>query len=456
VSREVRFSAMSLVTWDYVRCVAFISLLSFKPSEPHLSHYLRDVKGFTRDAVNNDIYPVYTYTSLVVVSLLAASEVCGVGANRIVNDKVIIVFGCLNRIVTRFLLLFGTSLLDMQLMQVTYSMGIVSEVVFQAYCLKVVSLKETQRLTAVVQASYLVSHTAAGFVGDALLRWTSFGLTGLMWISAVSVFLAAVVAMCLRSVDSDHVSMSNVPDALWRTAKSRRYWLSALWWVPSYAIYQTVYGYESSVYEEYVQGADNNGTIFAVALLMGAVSALSLSWRRLEQCALHAPQLLFVFLGGVLAVVTAIMAAWPSVEWALAGSFIVFFMVWGFGNTFFLAETRRAVQLASLAACPEREALRQHLVSVVFVTVSAMANLVQGLLTAIVFTWEQYDIAEVFRIMAESQGIWMGILLVLVVATRTSVANDAQLSLSDDTVVLTSSQCRNENMLHTSEGERLD
>ena len=155
----------------------------------------------------------------------------------------------------------------MQLMQMAFAVGLVGELAFYAYCLKVLP-GESQRLTAVCQASYLVSHTLAGFCGDWLLQATSIGLVGLFWISALSVLLALLIALTLHDAEPDtggelaEARAARARVLLVSAYRSRNFWLSALWWTCSYPLYQVVYGYESSLYADNIHGPDARQGLF--------------------------------------------------------------------------------------------------------------------------------------------------------------------------------------------------
>eukprot|EP00913_Durusdinium_trenchii_P033934 g31764.t1 len=199
---------------------------------------------------------VYTYGSLVVVSIAAILKVYALQFPNFqgLGDRALIRLGCAARLSTRLLLLFGDSVRSMQLMQVAFAVGLVGELAFWAYCLKAVP-SHAQQLTAVAQAAYLVAHTFAGLLGDWLLQLTDIGLTGLMWISFASVGLSCLVALSLPPVDvgGGSIPVDRVPwfQAFSRVYRSpRRFWLSTLWWVCSYPAYQTIYGYESSLYAD--------------------------------------------------------------------------------------------------------------------------------------------------------------------------------------------------------------
>lgn len=77
-------------------------------------------KQFTEDQVNNDIYPWSTYAYLPFLCLLGPFA-------EIHSYRIAILFGISGRVATRFLLIYGQSLLSQQLMQVVYSMGTAAE-----------------------------------------------------------------------------------------------------------------------------------------------------------------------------------------------------------------------------------------------------------------------------------------------------------------------------------------
>lgn len=93
-------------------------------------------KYFSENVVNNDIYPWSTYAYFPF--LLTLGPVAEVFSYRFA-----ILVGISGRVVTRFLLIFGNSLLEMQLMQVAYSMGTAAEdgmMIFASYSICKLSL----------------------------------------------------------------------------------------------------------------------------------------------------------------------------------------------------------------------------------------------------------------------------------------------------------------------------
>jgi hypothetical protein len=91
--------------------------------QDHSSHICQDTtcyKHFTTSQINNEIYPFSTYAYLPFLLLLGPYA-------ELFSYRIAILVGILGRVATRLLLLFGTTLYQMQLMQVTYSLGTAAE-----------------------------------------------------------------------------------------------------------------------------------------------------------------------------------------------------------------------------------------------------------------------------------------------------------------------------------------
>ena len=80
----------------------------------------------TQNEVNNKVYPWATYAYLPFLVILGSYA-------EVVSYRTAILTGVFGRLATRFILLFGTTLLEMQLMQVTYAMGSAAEDIFRAF-----------------------------------------------------------------------------------------------------------------------------------------------------------------------------------------------------------------------------------------------------------------------------------------------------------------------------------
>lgn len=143
-------------------------------------------KNFTHSQVNDDIYPWSTYAYLPFLLILGLTA-------ELIGYRSTILLGISGRIATRFLLLHGTSLFEMQLMQVTYSVGSAAEDIFKAYVYTMVSQDRYQEATSYIATSALLSSIFAGIIGDFLVAVNDVSLRVLMIISACSVCVGAIV-----------------------------------------------------------------------------------------------------------------------------------------------------------------------------------------------------------------------------------------------------------------------
>ena len=77
-------------------------------------------KHFSEAQVNDSIYPWSTYAYLPFLLVLGP-------AAELFSYRAVILISICGRVITRFLLLYGDSLLEMQLMQVFYALGTAAE-----------------------------------------------------------------------------------------------------------------------------------------------------------------------------------------------------------------------------------------------------------------------------------------------------------------------------------------
>jgi hypothetical protein len=117
--------------------LAVVLLQNFKPSEPHIVPYLRQVKGLSNEDIFLRVFPHFTYSYLVFTLLV---PLCA-GRWGLVA---MLQLGAVCRIATRFLLLYGSSLPAFQLLEWTYGVGIATENV--ALLLLLFSLSRAQIL----------------------------------------------------------------------------------------------------------------------------------------------------------------------------------------------------------------------------------------------------------------------------------------------------------------------
>lgn len=175
--------------------------------------YSECYKHFSDNTVNTEIYPYSAYAYLP--ALFALGMIAELHSYRMA-----ILLGVSARIATRFLLLFGSSLPSMQLMQVTYSVGTAAEdskyipdnytleylmfgydfIVFTAYVYCVIPVDLYQVYTSYIKVSSLVAIVLSNMLADILVSYAGtanhpFDLTTLFTISAIFVCLGVAFGL---------------------------------------------------------------------------------------------------------------------------------------------------------------------------------------------------------------------------------------------------------------------
>lgn len=277
-------------------------------------------KNFSENEVNNSIYPWSTYAYLPALLFLCPLA-------ELVSYRLAILVGIAGRVTTRFLLLFGSSLSAMQLMQVTYSIGTAAEDIFYAYIFYSVTTDMFQTTMSMTRTSALVSCLVASILGDLLVTQASVPLTDLQVISCVMVCIGAALgyfvilpsgktrqflelggiplpavagsatstafddSLASPSVQNDEAVSFESRKEVWRQKwlvflsqiKFFRLTLQqnahlsnqVLYWIVANATFTEIFGYEVAVFQQ-LNGGNNkwNGSVLSVMLLLGSVGAM--------------------------------------------------------------------------------------------------------------------------------------------------------------------------------------
>ena len=162
-------------------------------------------KLFSEDTVNNYIYPWSTFAYLPLLLMLSPFA-------EIVSYRAAILIGSSGRIVCRFLLIYGTTLLDMQIMQVVYAFGSAAEDVFYSYIYHCVPRTSYQAATSYVKVGALVSHVLAGVLADILVTSYHESLDLLFYISAAFVCAGVLIGILLLKPVAVRVPIRAPPD----------------------------------------------------------------------------------------------------------------------------------------------------------------------------------------------------------------------------------------------------
>ena len=274
--------------------------------------YLTDVKGFSGDAVAKDIFPVSIYASLFFY-LIAGP------ASKRMGLKTFVLCGAACRLWTRMILLWGTSLGAMQLMQVVYAAGTSADAILMAYAYAIVGGEETdvhgihvhssegrryRTVTGALSASHLGSYMLAALFGQVAFD-SGVSYEALFYVSFVSVGAGCVVGCFLPSAPFDegpglsplHTRTPSTRPTTGRTFRdeltpftkaigdiitlvtSRCYGSGVMcvlsgWWVLSSAPPAFLEWYGTSLFDAIDQTHDANGYVVFVARFMMACASV--------------------------------------------------------------------------------------------------------------------------------------------------------------------------------------
>ena len=170
----------------------------FKPSEPFLNPFLthnrsdptNPGKGFSNSVLEEDVYPIWTYSYLVAsVGALLLSDV--------LVYKPVIILESLAYLSTRVLLLWGSSLGLMKLMQLLYGIATGTEVAYYAYIYIMIDKRHFKVYTSFTRAAVLLGRSLSGYLGQLLYSTSVLNLEGLHYFSLASILVASLFSLLL-------------------------------------------------------------------------------------------------------------------------------------------------------------------------------------------------------------------------------------------------------------------
>ncbi|XP_063967276.1 thiamine transporter 2-like [Lytechinus pictus] len=168
-------------------------LKEVRPSEPFLTPYLRGDKNLTEQQVDNEVYPVWTYTYMVALVFVFV-------LTDLLRYKPVIVFEGLAYIGTWSLLLWAYGVTMMKLMQFMYAFATSTEVAYLAYIFAAVSSDHYQQVSSYTRSALLAGRFVAAVIGQLLISFKVTTYRGLNYVSLAFVSLGFVISLFLPSV----------------------------------------------------------------------------------------------------------------------------------------------------------------------------------------------------------------------------------------------------------------
>lgn len=143
----------------------FTALIAFKPSEPFLFVFFECIKGIRAEAINADIFPVWSYAYLALLPPLAALA-------ELVGHRHVVLLGAIGRLLTIIIMLVPVSTCSvewMQVSQVTIAVGFAAHPALSAIMYRGLPRVSYVRAAGLVACVGVVAETSASLLGQLLI-----------------------------------------------------------------------------------------------------------------------------------------------------------------------------------------------------------------------------------------------------------------------------------------------
>ncbi|XP_034465440.1 reduced folate transporter [Hippoglossus hippoglossus] len=177
--------------WAVIFLCFYGFMSSIRPGEPFITPYLLSPeKNFTRKQVTNEITPVLTYSYMAVL-------VPAFLLTDLLRYKPVLVIQGISLVVIWLILLLGTSLLEMQLMEFFYGITMACRVAYSSYIFSLVSPVLYQRVAGYSRSAILLGVFTSSVLGQLCLSLGNISFYTLNAISLGFVSFGLLLSMCL-------------------------------------------------------------------------------------------------------------------------------------------------------------------------------------------------------------------------------------------------------------------
>nr|AAV32516.1 solute carrier family 19 member 1 variant 6 [Rattus norvegicus] len=136
-------------------------MAQLRPGESFITPYLLE-RNFTKEQVTNEIIPMLPYSHLaVLVPIFLLTDY--------LRYKPVLVLQCLSFVCVWLLLLLGTSVVHMQLMEVFYSITMAARIAYSSYIFSLVQPSRYQRMASYSRAAVLLGVFISSVLGQVLV-----------------------------------------------------------------------------------------------------------------------------------------------------------------------------------------------------------------------------------------------------------------------------------------------
>lgn len=177
------------------RCLVFYLcffgfMAQLRPGESFITPFLLERK-FTKEQVTNEIIPMLPYSHLaVLVPVFLLTDY--------LRYKPVLVLQCLSFVCVWLLLLLGTSVVHMQLMEVFYSVTMAARIAYSSYIFSLVHPSRYQRMASYSRAAVLLGVFISSVLGQALVTVGHISTYTLNCVSLGFILFSLVLSLFLK------------------------------------------------------------------------------------------------------------------------------------------------------------------------------------------------------------------------------------------------------------------
>ncbi|XP_072826534.1 reduced folate transporter isoform X2 [Vicugna pacos] len=179
--------------WCLVSYLCFYGFMAqMRPGESFVTPYLLGPdKNFTQKQVTNEITPVLSYSYLaVLVPIFLLTDY--------LRYKPVLLLQGLSYVSVWLLLLFGSSVLHMQLMELFFSITMAARIAYSSYVFSLVPPAHYQRVAGYSRAAVLLGVFTSSVLGQLLVTMGRVPFSTLNYISLAFLTFSLVLALFLR------------------------------------------------------------------------------------------------------------------------------------------------------------------------------------------------------------------------------------------------------------------
>uniref|UniRef100_A0A6B2L634 Major facilitator superfamily (MFS) profile domain-containing protein n=1 Tax=Arcella intermedia TaxID=1963864 RepID=A0A6B2L634_9EUKA len=307
----------------------------FEPSYPFLVKYWREDKRLSESDIYNTIFPVWTYSSPVVLLLFGV-------LSESIGHKPVIIIGQICSVITTVITILCYRPLEIIFSQITVGAGNASYLIFGAYIYHLADSSQFQHITSYTKCAYLSGLVLSALLGQFLVSYLHVRLVVVFIITLAARTESTCISfgfpwvkreMSIEGAKKIAIEFSHL-------YKHPSLLVLCLWSIMMTSTHHLAVTYWQSIFEFVDKTVDWNGVVNGVSALFAAgASLIPIKIASKVEKRLTYFQLFILFLSGGFLIM---MGAATHIYVAYAG-YILYYSIHEFGTTLVSAQIAKMI-----------------------------------------------------------------------------------------------------------------